>query len=317
MALDYFRFKMPGQAGDSQLTDQFKTNAQAFLDWSFLGIGGFFNVTLNTTYPYGGNPSTLRLSDDTRYAAGTAWDAFKTNWVWENNIDYNYQPINISGVYINNTFYPTGTTGPYAYNINYSLGRVVFNSPIATNSTVQVEYSYKYYNIYNDNTQWFRQLTDRSYRIDDSQFNMSGSGIWSIFPDNRAQLPAIVVEVPPRREMTPWGVGGGQWVVLNPVFHVFAETQFDRDNALDILAYQTEKRFFLFDKNIVTRSGVWPISPYGYLQNSSYTYPYLVNNYLWRDCIIKQSNIQRVVNNPQSVYYGVATWKIEVNFPEL
>lgn len=305
---------MPGQAGDSQLMDQFRSNMQAFVDWAFLGIGGFFNVRLDTTLPYGGNPATLRLSDDSRYATGTAWDSFKSNWVWETNVNFANQPIQISGIYINNVFYPTGTN---LYNINYPMGRVAFNSPIPTNSIVQVEYSYKYYNVYPDTVQWFKQLTDRTFRMDDAQFNMAGSGLWSIFPDSRAQLPAIVVEMVPRRSATGIGLGGGQYVWTDVLFHVLAETSFDRDNAVDIFTYQKDKRFFMFDKNMMARSGAFPLSAYGYLVNPGSTYPYLLNNYLWRYGYIRDTNIQRLENSPQSIYYGVAKWTLQISFPEI
>jgi len=309
------QLKLPGQIGSAQLTDQLQTNLTAFLDWALLGIGGFLNVTLDNTAPFGGNPSTLRLSDDFRYPKGMVWDGFKTNWVWETNTDYNPQPIQISGIYINNTFYPTGVNA--AYNIDYPDGRIFFNSPIATNSVVQVEYSYKYFNIYPASVQWFQQLTERTFRIDDPQFNQYGSGIWSTFPVSRAQLPAIVIEPVPRRTWLGKGLGGGQWIYTDVLFHVFAEDPYTRNNMVDILTYQNEKKFFFFDKNITAQSGAFPLSPSGFLVNPNSTYPNLVNSFLWRYCIIRNTTAYNMNNEPQSIYRGISRWTMEVDMPEI
>lgn len=315
---EWSALRTPGTAGDSQLTDQLRSNTQAFLDWALLGLGYFMNATTGTFYPpYGFSPSNLRLSDDFRYSPGAVWDAPKTNWCWEQNIEFSNQPIEISGIYVNGTFLPINTTGTYAYNISYPLGRVMFNSPINVSSTVQVNYSYKYYNVYPDTIQWFKELTQGTWRIDDPQYSSYGSGIWSIFPDSRSQLPAVVVEISPQTTTVPIGLGGGQWLSKDILVHVFSETAFDRDNLIDILSYQKDKRVFLFDKNLMSKSGVFPLNAYGYLINPSSIYPNLINSYLWRDYYIWDIGIQRSDNHPQSIYYGVARWTARVNMPDI
>lgn len=308
--------QIPGKAGDAQLSQQLLSNMIMFMDSALLNLGYFMNVNLDTVYPYGGNPSTLRLSSDNRYTAGVAWDAFKTNFVWETGIEFDSQPINISGIYVNSEFWPLDNS-PTGYHINYPAGRVIFDSPIGTNSTVQAEYSFKYYNIYPNTIQWFRQLTEGTWRVDDQQWSTNASGIWSTFPESRAQLPAVVVEVSPKTSMTPLGLGGGQWVSKDVLIHVFSENGYDRDNLIDILSYQWQKRLFLIDKNRMSASGAFPLSAYGYLVNPSSTYTYLVNNYGWRDCYVEDISVQRTDNNPQSVYYGVARWTLKVNMPDI
>lgn len=309
---DYTNLKIPGSAGDAQLTDQLRSNVCMFLDWALLNMGYFMNATTGTFYPpYGISPSKLRPSDDFRWPSGIVWDAPKTNWCWENGIEFSSQPIQVTGVYINGNLNTSG------YNINYPLGRVVFNNPVNVNSNIQVEYSYKYYNIYPDTVQWFKQLTQGTWKLNDPQFNSQGSGIWSIFPDSRSQLPAIVVEISPRLKHSPLGLGGGQWIWKDVLVHVFSETDYDRDNLIDILSYQSDKRVFLFDKNIMSKSGVFPLNAYGYLINPSSTYPNLINNYVWRDLYIQDVDIQTIQNNPQSIFYGVAKWTAKVNMPDI
>ncbi len=314
---EYTSLKSVGQIGDVQLTEHLQSNICSFLDWGLMNLGGYFNVYLNTTQPYGGNPSTLRLSDDPRYYKGTVWDSFKTNWCWEQGIDGSNQPINISGVYVNGQFYPVGTSGQFGYNIAYTHGRVIFNNPLPSNSKVQVEYSYKFYNVYPANIQWFKELMKGSFRIDDPQFNFFGSGLWTIFPESRAQLPAVVVESVPRREHVGKQLGGGQWIYQDMLFHIMAETPEQRNNIVDILTYQSEKRFFMYDKNAMNRSGVYPLNQFGYLVNPSSTYPFLVNNYLYTDVIIRKTTSQEQDNVAQSIYRGSCRWYLEVDSPSI
>jgi hypothetical protein len=318
MSADYTRFKTPGVAGDSQLTDQLRSNLHAFFDYALMQMGYFVSVTTGTFLAYGGpSPSILRLSDDTRYLPGTVWDGFKTNWVWETSTDFPSQPIQISGIYINGQFVPNGASGAYAFNISYPLGRVIFNVAVPTNTVVQVNYSYKYYNIYADTVDWFKQITYGLGRIDDPQFNMYGSGIWTTMPESRAQLPAVVIEPVPRRKWLGMGLGGGTWLYTDVLLHVFAETAPDRDNLIDIFTYQNEKRFFMFDKNQMHASGAFPLNRYGFLVNPQSIYPYLLTTYPWRSIIVRDALATALRNNPQSFYFGSARWNLEISFPEL
>jgi hypothetical protein len=311
---DYTALKTPGAIGDSQLTQQLMGNVCAFLDWALLGLGGYYNVKSNTQQPYGGDASVLRLSDDPRYTKGMVWDGFKNNWVWEQGIDGSAQPIQISGIYVNNVFFPNDTS---TYNISYPQGRVMFYTGISPNSVVQVEYSYKATSVYPANVQWFKELMQQSFRLDNAQFKSYGSGIWSTFPESRAQLPAVVVESVPRRSFKGYQIGGGQWLYTDIYLHVLSSTVESRDNLLDILTYQNEKKFFMFDKNMVAASGAFPINQYGYLVNPGSTYPNLLNNFLQRYAIIRECTSQQTVNDSQSVQYGVAKWRLEISMPEI
>ncbi len=314
---DFTSLKTPGLVGDSQLTVQLEGNITAFLDWALLGLGGFYNVRLNSAQAYGGNPSKLRLGDDRRFPRGMVWDGFRNNWIWETNVEGAAQPISISGVYVNSNFYPTGTVGAYSFNVDYPRGRVVFDSPIPHNSVVQMEYSYKLYDVCPASVQWFKSLMQGTYRLDDMQFNAFGSGLWNILPESRAQLPAIVVESVPRRNSVGYQLGGGQWIFTNVYFHVMAAVEPMRDNIIDILTYQQEKKFFFFDKSMVARSGMYPLNASGFLVNPQSTYPYLVNNFMWRYAIINDITSEQLADNSQSVFRGVAKWKLQVEFPEI
>lgn len=136
-------FKGVNNLGDSLLSDQLESNLFAWCTWSSLGIGAFANITLPASGAYGGTPSLLRLSEDPNYQSGQVWEGFRKDWVWETGVNYAYQPIRVSGVYVNGTFQPVTGTGTYAHTIDYPAGQVVFNNPISPSSNVQCEFSYR------------------------------------------------------------------------------------------------------------------------------------------------------------------------------
>src|SRR3990172_8402618 len=137
MSEPYLRFNGVTEIGDSIATEQLKGNLKTWLDWAFLEVGAFTNIIVPTTGQYGGLNHRLRLTADPNYSSGEVWQGFRQDWVWETGTSYRVQPIQASGVIVNNVFYPTLTTiGAYAHRIEYPNGRVVFNSPISTTGVV-------------------------------------------------------------------------------------------------------------------------------------------------------------------------------------
>ena len=123
----------------------------------------------------------------------------------------------ISGVYVDDTFYASDTTGDYAHTVDYFNGRVVFDSPIPTGSKVQVEHSYKYINvIYGNNVPWLREIQYRTLDVP-SNFN-NGKSEFEIPSEMRIQLPAIGIEVVPRRSYRGYQLGGGQYIYTDVLF---------------------------------------------------------------------------------------------------
>ncbi len=314
---EFTRFKGVVNYGDSQLSNQLSANMIEFCNWAMLCIGAFYNVQLNSNI-YGANPSVLRMSDDRRYPKGKAWDGYKSQWIWETNIEYPVQPIQISGIYVNNTFYPTGTSDPnFAYNISYPRGQVVFNKPIPTNSKVQCEYSHREVCFYSSDTEWYRTVLDRLGRPDDYQFNWQGSGLWGIFSDTRTALPAVVVESVPNTRFTPKALGGGQWLYQDVNFHIYADDSADRNILTNILSYQSEKKFYLFDQNAMAASSSFPLNVYGYLVRPDLTYPTLVQKFLWTDAVILDVSAGPYDNESPNIYTSNVVMTLWLDFPGL
>lgn len=317
--MSFSKLKGVEHIGNALISDQLADNLVAFFDWGLLGVGGFFNVERNQSGVYGGNLSNLRLSDDIYYSQGQVWEGFRANWVWESGVEYNYQPIKISGVYVNGTFYSSSASGAYEYSIDYPLGRVVFSNPISVNSTVSLSYSYKYYNFYKSDVPWFRNIVFDSFRNDDVYFQQYGSGVWNTLAQNRVQLPAVIVEPVPDRDFDGMQLGGGQWMHTDVLFHIFAESPSDRNTIFDVITYQNRKKLVLYDKNRMADDNRFPLTVGGSIASGALTYPLLISsdNYGWKTAFIEKMSGQTLTNIIPNLYMAVVRATFEIEFPEI
>lgn len=311
--MDYLKLKGMDEFGDSSLTDQLRSNLIEFFNWGLLQTGAFSNINIGVTNPYGGDKSRLTpVLDDKDYLPGKVWQAKRADWVWEKNLDYHTQPVTPSGVTINNTFYPSDVTGAYAHRINYPLGQVIFDSPIPTSAIVQVEYSSRYFHFITSDVPWFREILFMSNRPDITQTS-------SPLAANRVQLPAVIVEVVPRRGLVPLMIGGGHWVRQDVLFHIFAQESWERDKLVDIITYQKEKTILSFDKNLITASDAFPLDRHGSLRPGAKMYPELVaptGGFFWKRIFFKDILSQETPSIPP-LWRGVVRGTFEIDFPEL
>lgn len=313
----YTKLKGITDITESTLCDQLEANLIEFFNWGLLGVGAFFNVTKDY------DESRLRVVEDPRvtYPKGKVWEPFRNDLIWESGVEYSFQPIGISGVYVNNVFYPSSSSGTYAHYIDYMRGRVVFNNAISPSSDVRLEYSYRYYHFTNADVSWFRQVMFESFRIDDNQFFQYGSGVWSVLGQNRVQLPAVVVETVPRRSFEGYQLGGGQKVKQDVLFHIFTENPWDRKTILDVITYQNEKTIKTFDKNLIARDDRFAFADNGSLASGALTYPQLVaptgeGGYLWKTITWSGVSTQETISMPP-LYQAVVRATFEVILPEI
>lgn len=307
MSFTYGNEKFSGVSsiGEKLMLAQIENNIKSFLEWGFLNIGGFINVERLQTNIYNNPLSKLKPTEDPNYANGRVWQTIRKDWVWEDNINYqkciapsgeysvancpsgylqNSQPILIDGLYINNSFYPLNTSGSLSYNVDYINSRIIFNSGIPINSNVEMEYSYRWVQVYSyDNAKWWQQL---QYKTDDnlSHFNQINKGDFSILSNNRIQLPAIIIESIARGLSKPFQLGDKSLVMKQEIMlHIVAENMNDRNNLIDILRLQQDKFIRMYDTNLVIKNNVQPFNIDGSLNNNRLTYGDLVfnNNYIW------------------------------------
>lgn len=306
------------QIGQTLLTSELEANLKGFLDWAFLGIGGWFDVTIPTAGAWGGDFATLRPVEDFSYSLGQVWEAARKDWVWETGTPYtDYNPINISGVYVNGVLKGTGDA-TYAHHYNYPLGRVVFDNPLATTDSVQLNYSYRNVQVYiADQAPWWDELQYNSMRVDDTTFAEIGSGNWGILANHRVQMPAIVVEAVPRRTFKPYELGSiSQIVRQDVIFHIVAESRWWRNQLIDVVSLQKDKTLQLYDTDKIAEANVFPLDFRGMVVSTTSTYDALVNDgaYQFKTCRIIDMGITEMESYNTRLYEGTVRASLELVF---
>ena len=259
------------KVSDATISEILLDNFVNFYDWGFLDAGQFYTISIPQSGVYGGDRHKLRVVDSPNYNAGQAWEGYRQNWVWESGVDgTTEQPIQISGVFVDDTFYATGNVTKPFY-LDYPNGRVMFDTAIPSTSSVHLEYSHKWVQTFPaKGIPWFQQLQQRSFRSDDG-FQVAGSGGWMLLGQTRVQLPAIAVEVVPAVSTKPYALGGGQWVNSDIVFYIMTENHWECTNILDTIIQQNDRSLTLFNPTEVAISGA---SPFNYRNELRYLHSY-------------------------------------------
>lgn len=294
---------------DLTISNILLNNFISLYDWGFFNKGGFYNVEIPNSGAYGGSRSVLKHQADQNYTAGQVWQANRGNWVWENSAGIG-DPISVSGVYINGSFTPSG------YKIDYISGRVIMDSPLPTNSNVQVAHSHKWLNVIPaKGVSWLREIQSRSKTSDPTVTN-NGFGAWAQLGTARVQLPALAIEVIPPSEMKPYQLGGGQMAHNDIIFNVITENDWECSNILDVVTHQNDRGIYMYDPNKMAASGVSvfrhdnTVTDFGF---ASGTHPSLVENFRYQQqCYIFESKSSSVTELNPNLYMGVARCKTEV-----
>jgi hypothetical protein len=314
----YTRLKGIQNINDSTLCDQLESNLIEFFNWGLLCIGGFANAATGVVGVVGGDVSRLRPVIDPGYTDGQVWEGFRQNWVWESGIEYPVQPVQVSGVYVNGMFYPSNSVGQYAHHVNYPWGRIVFDTALPLTSVVQANYSYRLFTIQSSDQQWFRQVMFESFRVDNSDFLQYGSGVWNVLAENRVQLPAIIVDVIPRRNIFGYELGGTSTIQQDVLFHIFTEDPSNRKLLMDIISYQKDKTIPLFDKNAMAAQNRFPLDYNGAIAPGALTYPALVQpigqgGFYWNHgTTFLNMGMQETISMPP-LYQAVVRATMEIN----
>lgn len=304
---------------DTTLNNELQDNIVEFLEWSLLEKGNYMNVSLGELSPEGVDYSKLRMSSNSSYPSGKAWEGFRQNWVWQSGVSFSPSPVvgnnnaipGISGVYVNNTFYPSTTSGTYAHKVDYYNGRIIFNNPIPVTSVVKAEYSYKYINIvFANSLPWLAEVQYSSLDLN-SDFNTLNRGKYDIPTEARIQLPAIAVEVVPRRHLRGYQLGGGQYVETDVLFHCLAEDEYTRNKLVDIISLQNDKTIYMFDSNKIAKSGDFPLDYHGFPVSGALRYPDLVQKYPRGSLRLKNSSVQSMKLINSNFYAGIVRLTLE------
>lgn len=284
-----------------------------YFDWGLLDKGNYFSATLGELSPEGEDYSKLRSSSNPQYLDGQVWEGFRGNWVWQSGVEYTPSPITgqddarpgISGIYINDVFYPSDTTGSYAHHVDYKNGAVIFENPIPTGSKVQAEYSYRWINVvYANDVPWLKEVQlDTQHPT--SNFYDKDKGAWDIPPESRLQLPAIAIEVVPSRNFKGYQLGGGQIVYTDILFHCIAEDEVTRNKLVDIVSLQNNKTIHLYNSNSINENNDYPTDYRGVPVSGALQYPELVAKYPGGKLFFKETVVQDMTSIDCNIYGGV------------
>jgi len=313
---DYTKLK-----GISSINKDFVTNNLLygiidFYNWGLLEVGGFQNITKNpaTSGSYGGNKARLHPIKDSRYSDGCVWEGFRTNWVWETGLDYNVQPIRVSGVWVSNTFYDISTSGSYSHYIDYPNGRIIFNTAIPTTRIVEASFSPRNVYILPSEDNIIRSLLFDSHRVDREDYLSFGSGNWN---GAKYQLPVVGVEISKSTELEPYQIGGGQYWYQDVLFYILADNKDDKNILKDIFISQNDRQIFLPNRSTIKESPNYPLSlDYrGSPVPSALQYPDLVSEtggYRWGGIYFSDTRTQDLELQNPNLFGVVVRTKAEI-----
>ena len=311
---DFLNIKGVKTVFDTTLNNELQDNIVEFFDWALLEKGNFFNIKKGLQSSRGQDYSKLKTSTNNNFPAGKAWEGFRKNWVWQSGVSFTPYPLvstdanypGTSGVYVDDEFYPRDTTGAYAHNIDHFNGRVVFDSPIPTGSNVQAEFSYRYINvIYAQNVPFIRELQA-------STLDRTNSSTVVLPPEMRVQLPAIAVEVIPRRTMKGYQIGGGQYVYTDVLFHCLAEDSYTRNKLVDMVSLQNDKTILTFDSNSIAVADDMPRDNFGFLTPNAMRYPDMIENYSEFKLTFQNMVVQNMDTIKTNFYAGIVRTTTEI-----
>ncbi len=322
----YVSLKGFSSVNDSLFSTCYEINLCEWLKWGLLGKGGYFNINNSSSGAYSPTAplSQLRYVADSRYSSGQVWETYRAPLVWESGIEQSVQPIAISGITVNNTFLPRSTTGASGYTIDYNLGRVIFPTGISTTSTVSMNYSHYWANVFTSrNAPWLQRAFAWASRTDHDHYSTQ-SGHHSFFRDNRIELPSVIVEVIPRYDATKGEcLGGGRYVRQDFFFHIWAENSWERNQLKDIILLQEGKLIYLFDINNMERSGLLPLNSNCDIRYGATTYPTWVapptqsGSFRYRCSYLENLNSVEILSPQEGLWTATVRGSLMVEVPNI
>jgi len=293
---------------DYLLLNTLEVNLKYFLDNAFLKIGAWTDISIDQPQIFESSLSDLVVVNDPSYVNGQVWQGNRKGWVWENDISFEgNSPIQINGVIVNNNL----TTN--SYNIDYINGRVIFDSPINTDSKVKISHSYRNVQTYRaSDAPWWQLLQSNSFEPNELVFNNNN---WSIGSHHRVQMPCIIIDSVSRSQNMPFELGNKSLIIKQDVlFNVLAETKNERNQLLDILRVQQDNTIWLYDINKAAKNNHLPLDYNGFKNLTGLSYTDLVNTYKWGKVFFEQISLSEVESININLYEGIVRVTFEIIF---
>lgn len=287
-------FSNVNSINDYSIMGQLEENIKSYLDWSFLNIGGFINVSSGTDI-YGQNNAKAAVAPITNNKKGFIWETNKKDWVWETGVScLGDSPISISGITVNGIFLPSPTgSGAYGYQLDYPNGNIIFKNNIPVSSKVYINHSYRKCQVYKSSScNWWTQFKNSIYS--------------DLTNEHILQTPAIVIEPTIGSVMKPYQLGDRSFFIDQDVLlYIFSSSAIERNNLLDIIRLQKEKYILMYDINKVISDQKYPLRYNGSINPTGYSYTNMLNNYEDYGLFFKNMTILGLENYNKQMFWCI------------
>ncbi len=239
------------------------SNLTEFLRQGLLEMGAYYNVGTGNLIPL------VASGHNFQYYYGR-----KPQWIWEDFTPKStglVDPVSISGILVNGVFVSTGTAyNGTGYIIDYPRGRIVFDHPLPSGTSVAAPHSYPHVTIY-------PQDSEASRKIQDDYFTMQPSGNPTL--SSKIYLPTILVGVEGQNTISGSQLGSRDKITDFTIqFDILANNNWDADKLKDILTNLENKSFYFYNSNIAPKN----FNSDGSLKSTAAIWSELSNDYPYR-----------------------------------
>ena len=279
---------------------------------AFTNIGAYYNMVSGAKTYDGSDIWALKPGYRTEFAESTGfrfWQGTSTDWVWE-NAELKYTggslPLKVSGVYVDGSFYPTGTVGNKAFYVDYAKGAIVFDNPQNSGSQIYCERSERAVFIYpTKSTQYKTIFTEHMRRFENYA---PGSGNDTAMAEMRSFLPAIFVDVQ-QNDSNSLQLGDITKIQNFSVsFDILCEDAALHDTLVDSILGLYGQSIQMFDVNQVVENKKLPLNYRGEIDISGVSASGLYALYPWKSGRFSEDPVEL------EGYTALPLYKSTVNF---
>lgn len=181
--------------GQASITDQVEQNVIWYVRDELIKLGAYYNIVSGMVDYNNNRIDKLRPIYQPGLNNFQFWGGPSHHWVWETGItpysNLVESPIEVSGVYINNAFYATGTTGTYEFYVDYNRGGIVFTNALVSGTNIWCERSERAAFVYQTEGDEYRSFLHNYFNR--GELNPPGSGLDIFRNRNIAVLPAVFI----------------------------------------------------------------------------------------------------------------------------
>lgn len=290
------------QYAGAELTDILQTTLKWWLDWGFAHEGAYEIVVKDD------DEALTRISQDERFQPGQVWDGFGRQWIWESGIQGpsgGINPTRVSGIYIDDVFFPIGTSGTFAFHVDYIHARIIFDNSQANNIEVKVPSTVRQIMVADSDSPVFRELMLNANAdfLDGSQTTSTPS------KDFQVHMPSIFIRIDTGRQRG-LQLGGGQIKTRIVSFHIFTETPQDRNLLMDWIDYQSRIAFNLVDINKIPPQ----FDEFGDILPNTTNWIDLQEEFPYKKMRVNQATSATLDSLNPNIFRGRVQYEIEVDF---